>query len=73
MKIQTTDFSEIVCCPSAVVQRAALRKDILFGESTGGPTAISIQPSGVGDLTTTLRRLLIGAKKNTIFAVTIVN
>ena len=65
---QSTDFKKAVCCPSAVVQRAALRKNGLFEGSARdswdprkGQQLFRPNSNGVGDRTTTLRRLLIGA------------
>ena len=62
------DFKKAACYPSAVVQRAARQKHG-FCEGRvpgvlgppGRPTAILTQPKRVGDRTTTLGRLLIGA------------
>ena len=53
---QATDVEEARCCPSAVVQGVAQRKN--EGECPG---KLGLNPNGVGDRTTTLRRLLIGA------------
>ena len=65
---QATDFKEAACYPSAVVQRAARRKNGLCeGSALGnfdpreGQQPFRPNPNGVGDRTTTLRRLLIGA------------
>ena len=65
---QATDFKEAACCPSAVVQRAALRKNGLCeGSARGnwdpreGQQPFPLNPNEVVDRTTTLRRLLIGA------------
>ena len=62
---QAIDFEEAVCCPSAVVQGAAQRK--MKGSTRGnwdprkGQQPFRPNPNGVGDRSTTLRRLLIGA------------
>ena len=65
---QTTDFKEAVCWRSAVVQGAARQKNGLFEGSARenwdprkGQQPFRINPNWVGDRTTTLRRLLIGA------------
>ena len=65
---QATDFKEAVCCPSAVVQGAARQKNGLCEGSAldnwdprEGQQPFRPNPNGVGDRTTTLRRLLIGA------------
>ena len=62
------NFKETACYPSLVVQGAAQRKNGLCEGSARGnwdprerPTTILTQPKRVGDRTTTLRRLLIGA------------
>ena len=62
------DFKEAACYPSAVVQEAARRKNGLRGGNTQGnwdppegQQPFRPNPNGVGDRTTTLRRLLIGA------------
>ena len=66
-KKQATDFKEAVCYPSAVVQGAVQRKN--EGECRGnwdpreGQQPFRPNPNGVGDCTTTLRRLLIGADR----------
>ena len=62
---QATDFEEAVCCPSAVVQGQHSEK--LKGSIRGNwdpredREPFRPNPNGVGDRTTTLRRLLIGA------------
>ena len=60
-------FKEAACYPSAVVQGAARRKNGLFeGSAQGnwdhreGQQPFRPNRNGVGDRTTTLRRLLIG-------------
>ena len=62
------DFKEAVCYPSAVVQGAARQKNGLCEGSARGnwdsredQQPFRSNPNGVGDRTTTLRRLLIGA------------
>ena len=62
------DFKEAACYPSAVVQGAARGKNGLCeGSARGnwdtreGQQLFWPNPHGVGDRTTTLRRLLIGA------------
>ena len=62
------DFNEDACCPSAVVQGAAQRKNSLCEGSGWGNCdprkdrqPFRLNPNGVGDRTTTLRRILIGA------------
>ena len=62
-----TNFKEAACYPTAVVQGAAWQQMVcvrgvpgVTGPS-GRPTAILTQPKRVGNRTTTLRRLLIGA------------
>ena len=67
-KKQATDFKEAACCPSAVVQGAAGRKNSLCERNARdnlypreGQQPFRPNPNGVGDRTTTLRRLLIGA------------
>ena len=63
-----TDFKEAACCPSGVVQTAARRKNGLCEGSARcnwdprkGQQPFLPNPNGVGDRTTTLRRLLVGA------------
>ena len=58
---QSTDFWEAACCPSAVVQRAARRKNGLYegcARSDWDPgknqQLFGPDPNGVGDRTTTL-------------------
>ena len=65
---QATDIKEAVYCPSAVAQEAALRKKSLCkGSARGnwdpqeGQQPFRPNPNWMGDRTTTLRRLLIGA------------
>ena len=65
---QATDFKEAACCPSAVVQRAARRKNGLCeGSARGNRDSRKDQqpfrpnPNGVGDRTTLLKRVFIGA------------
>ena len=65
---QSTDFKEAAYCPSAVVQAAAWQKNGLSEGSTRGnwdhregQQPFRPNSNGVGDRTTTLRRLLIGA------------
>ena len=65
---QVTDFKEAACCPSAVVQEPARQKNGLCeGSALGnwdlrqGQQPFRLNPNEVGDRTTTLRRLLIGA------------
>ena len=65
---QETDFKEAECCSSAVIQGAAWRKMVCVGGSFRGnwdpredQQSFRPNPNGVGDRTTTLRRLLIGA------------
>ena len=62
------DFKEAGCCPSAIVQGAARRKNGLCeGGTLGncdfreGQQPFRPNPNGIGDRITTLRRLLIGA------------
>ena len=57
------DFKEAACYLSAVVQGAVPRKNGLCEGVTGtlGKANNHVNPNGVGDHTTTLRRLLIGA------------
>ena len=63
---QATDFEETVCCHSAVVQGQHSEK--IKGRARGdwdpreGQQPFRPNPNGVGDRTTTLRRLLIGAE-----------
>ena len=64
---QATDFKEAACCPSAVVQGSARRKNGLFEGSAldnwdprEGQQRYQPNSNGIGDRTTTLRRLLIG-------------
>ena len=68
-KKQATDFKKAACCPSAVVQGAARKKNDLYeGSARGnwdpweGQQPFRPKPNGVGDRTTTLRWLLIGAE-----------
>ena len=67
-KKQSTDVIENVCCLSAVVQRAARRKNGLYKEVPGVTETIEkanshFDPTQTGwTATTTLRRLLIGAE-----------
>ena len=63
-----TAFKEAACCPSAVVQGAEGRKNGLCeGNAEGnwdpreGQQLFRPNPNGVGDRTTTLKWLLIGA------------
>ena len=62
---QATDFKKAECCPSVVVQGAARRKN--GGECQGnwdpqeGQQPFRPNKNGVGDSTTSLKRLLIGA------------
>ena len=65
---QATGYKEAVCCPSAIVQRAARRKnDLCKGSARGNWDSGESQqpfrpiPNGIEDRTTTLRWLLIGA------------
>ena len=61
---QVTDFEETVCCPSAIVQRAAWQKMVCARGVSGvmdPRKAISTNPNGVRGRTTTWR-LLIGAE-----------
>ena len=67
-KRKATDFREAACCPSAVVQGATQRKNGLCERSARGnwdpregQQPFRPNPNEVGDRTTTLRRLLIGA------------
>ena len=67
---QATDFKEAACCLSAVLQGAARRKyGLCEGSARGnwdsreGQQPFRLNPNGVGDRNTTLRRLLIGAEK----------
>ena len=59
---QETDFKEAVCCPFAAVEK-------MKRNARGNWDPREVQqpfrpnPNGVGDRTTTLRRLLIGAVK----------
>ena len=62
------DFKEAECYPSAVVQGAARRKNAMREGSVRGhwdpregQQPFQPNPNGVGNRTTTLRRLLIGA------------
>ena len=68
---QLTDFSKTKCCPSVVIQRAARRRNGLYERSTWGnwdphesQQPIRPNPSEVGDCTTMLRWMLIGAEDN---------
>ena len=70
---QATDFMEAACCTS-VVQRAARRKNSLSEcsargnwDSREGQQPFRHKPNGVGDRTTALRRLLIGADTICLF------
>ena len=63
-----TDFKEAACCPSAVVQGAARRKNGLCEGSAWdnwdprkGQQPLRPNPNGVGNPTITLTRLLIRA------------
>ena len=65
---QETDFKRAACCPSAVVQGAARQKNGLCRESVRGnwdpregQEPFRPNPKGIGNRTTTLRRLFIGA------------
>ena len=65
---QATNFKKAVCCPFAVVQRAAWRKDGLHeGTARGkwdpqeGQQSFRLNLNGVGGGTTKLRLLLISA------------
>ena len=67
---QATNFKEPACCPSAVAQGAAQQKNGLCEGSAGGNwnSRKGQQPfrptsNEVGNRTTTLKRLLIGAVK----------
>ena len=67
-KKQSTDFKEAACCPFAVVQSAARRKNDLWERSDHGncdpredQQPFRPNPNGIGDRTSTLKRLLIGA------------
>ena len=67
-EIRQANFKEAACYPFAVVQRAAWQKNDLCEESARGnwdlqegQQPFEPNPNGVGDRTTTLRRLLIGA------------
>ena len=67
-RIQATDFKEAACCPSAVVQEAARRINGLRKESARGnwdpregQKLFRPNPNEIGDRSTTLRQLLIGA------------
>ena len=60
-KRQATDLKEAACCPSAVVQGAALRKHKMFERSALGKWApqkgqqpFRPIPNGAGDRTTTI-------------------
>ena len=64
-----TDFKEAACCPSAVVQGEAQRKNGLFQRSARekwvpreGHQSFPPNPNEDGDRTTTLRWLLISAE-----------
>ena len=68
---QLTDFSKTKCSPSVVIQRAARRRNGLYERSTWGnwdphesQQPIRPNPSEVGDCTTMLRWMLIGAEDN---------
>ena len=68
-KNHATNFKGAACCPSAVVQGAARRKNGLCeGSARGnwdpreGQQPFRPNPNGAGDCITTLRRLLIGAE-----------
>ena len=67
VKRRQADFKEAACYPSAIVQGAARRQNGLCEGCARGNwipregQAILTQPKWVGDRTTTLRRLLIGA------------
>ena len=70
---QATDFKKAACCPSVVVQGAAPRKNgscegssQVDWDTRKGQQPFRPNPNGVGDHTTTLRRLLIGAAKSTL-------
>ena len=64
---QATNFKVAVCCPTAVVQGEHSEK--MKGSARGNWDSREVQqpfqpnPNGVGDRTTTLRRLLIGAAR----------
>ena len=67
-KRRQADFKEAACYPSAVLQGTARRKNRLCEGSARGnwdprerQQPFEPNPNGVGDRTTTLRRLLIGA------------
>ena len=67
-KRNATNFKKAACCPFAVVQGAARRKIGLCEGSARGiwnhresQQSFLPNPNGIGDRTTTLRRLLIGA------------
>ena len=67
-KRQATGFKEDACCPSAVVQGAARRKNGLCEGSIRcnwdprvDQQPFRANPSRFGDCTTSLKRLLIGA------------
>ena len=64
----STNFKEVACCPSAIVQRAARKKMVCARGVPGvagtfGKANSYFDPSetGSGACTTTLRQLLIGA------------
>ena len=65
---QATNFKKATCCPPAVVQETAQRKNGLCERSAWdnwepreGEQPFLPNPSGIGDHITTLRRPLIGA------------
>ena len=66
-KRQATDFRETECCTCAVVQRVARKTNEACRSaqdnlnSRKGQQPFRLTPNGVGDRTTRLRRLLIGA------------
>ena len=73
-KRQATDFKEAVCCPSAIVQRAAPRKNGSRKypgnwDPREGQQPFRPNPYGVEDRITAMRRLLISAVTNIVTAI----
>ena len=66
-RIQATDLKEAACCPFAVVQGAVRQKKLARGEfpeylgPSKRPTTISTESKRVGNCSTTMMWLLIGA------------
>ena len=73
---KATDFKNAACCLSAVVQGAAMQKNGLCEGSARGSwdpresqQPFRPNPNGVGDRTTTLKRLLIGTPRTQGYAI----